>query len=216
MRRATVRLSRIALTGIALWLGTAPILAAQRPGGPYRPGIVEVRGADGGRRGFWIGLGVGAGSEQVAFAPRTGDYSNSLTAPVVALKLGGTPSRHLRLGGEVQTWFTEEQGITQSLTSVLGMAQLYPAARGGLYLKGGLGIAHNGFDDGYYGGSYGDLGFAALVGAGWELRLARGIYLDPTLEVVQQFYNRRFDPDYRERIVHLGVGVTFQTGGRRR
>jgi hypothetical protein len=47
----------------------------------------------------------------------------------------------------------------------------------GLYLKGGLGIGRNeiDFNDGF---NVGDTGFAGLLGAGYELRLGRRLYLN--------------------------------------
>jgi len=52
------------------------------------------------RAGFWGALGFGAGGE--AFDLRDGlGYSEDLYRPTVSLRLGGTPGKYLRLGGEV-------------------------------------------------------------------------------------------------------------------
>ncbi len=170
-------------------------------------GLVEV--PESGRHGFWGALGVGAGGE--AFDLRDGvGYGDALYKPTVSLRLGGTPSRYLRLGGEILGWIDDRGSRTESLTSVLFITQLYPAPATGLYLKGGLGLGRSQVDfDGGFG--VGDTGFAGLLGAGWELRLGRRIYLNPAVDLVQHRYTGRGGERYRERIVNFGVGVLFQS-----
>ena len=172
------------------------------------PGLVEVR--EGGRKGFWLGLGVGAGGESYDLQPSTG-YSNVLYRPTISLRLGGTVSQHLRLGGEVLSWINENGPAVESLTSALFVAQFYPVASTGFYLKGGLGIGRNAvdFEDGY---GTGDTGFAGLVGAGYELRLGRRIYLNPVVDLVGHRYSDRLGGSYRERLVNFGLGILLQTG----
>ncbi|HEU4698710.1 MAG TPA: hypothetical protein VFS40_05985 [Gemmatimonadales bacterium] len=203
----------LALAWTAAALGPARA-AAQRPERQprgEREGIVEVGGRDGRgeRHGFWLSLGLGTGAEQYAVQPELDRYSDTYTQPVVSLALGGTLGRHWRLGGEVQSWFSTENGETQSLASFLGIVQFYPFARQGLFLKGGVGLARNGLTD-VYGYDYADAGFAAALGAGWEIPLSRRFFLTPLVEVVGQNYQRRDAPDYRERIVHVGVGIGLQ------
>jgi hypothetical protein len=93
----------------------------------------------------------------------------------------------------------------------LFVAQLYPWASTGLYLKGGLGIGRNAveFDDGF---DEGDTGFAALVGAGYELRLGRRFFLNPTIDLVGHRYSNSVVGDYQERLVNFGLGIMLQTG----
>lgn len=172
-------------------------------------GLVEVAN-DSGRHGFWGALGIGAGGE--AFDLRDGfGYSDELYRPTVSLRLGGTPSRHLRLGGEILGWIDDQGRQTESITSFLFIAQLYPAPQTGLYLTGGLGLGRSevDFDEGF---GVGDTGFAGLVGAGWEVRLGRRLYLNPAVDLLQQRYTGRGGERYRERIVNFGVGVLFQSG----
>jgi hypothetical protein len=181
--------------------GTA---AAQAP-----RGLVEVRD-ESGRRGFWAALGLGAGGE--AFDLRDGaGYSDELYRPTISLRLGGTPSRHVRLGGEILGWIDDQGPQTESITSFLFVGQFYPSSAAGLYLKGGLGLGRNqvDFDDGF---GVGDTGFAGLVGAGWELRVGRRFYINPAVDLVQQRYTGRGGERYRERVLNFGVGVLFQSG----
>jgi hypothetical protein len=171
-------------------------------------GLVEVR--EGGRRGFWFGLGIGAGGESYDLQPST-QYSDVLYRPTISLRLGGTVSQHLRLGGEVLSWINENGPAVESLSSALFVAQFYPMASTGLYLKGGLGIGRNAvdFEDGY---GTGDTGFAGLIGAGYELRIGRRIYLNPVVDLVGHRYDDRRGGSYRERLVNFGLGILLQTG----
>jgi hypothetical protein len=191
-------------------LGAAAILvlggAAAAQGTPR--GLVEVH--ESGRQGFWGALGIGAGGE--AFDLRDGlGYSAELYRPTVSLRLGGTPSPHLRLGGEILGWIDDQGSRTESLTSLLFIAQLYPVTSTGLYLKGGLGLGRNevDFDRGF---GVGDTGFAGLLGAGWEVRVGRRVYLTPAIDLVEHRYTGRGGDHYRERIVNFGMGVLFQSG----
>lgn len=172
-------------------------------------GLVEVPD-ESGRRGFWGALGIGAGGE--AFDLRDGaGYSEELYRPTISLRLGGTPGRHVRLGGEILGWIDDQGRQTESITSVLFITQLYPSPRAGLYLKGGLGLGRSevDFDDGF---GVGDTGFAGLLGAGWEVRVGRRLYLNPAVDLVQHRYTGRGGERYRERIVNFGMGILFQSG----
>jgi hypothetical protein len=171
-------------------------------------GLSVVREGD--RAGFWGGFSIGAGGE--AFDLRDGaGYSEELYRPTVSLRLGGTVNPSLRLGGEVLAWIDEHDRSVESLTSVLFVGQLYPLPATGLYLKGGLGLGRNAvdFDEG---GGVGDTGFAGLLGAGWELRMSRRWFLNPSVDVVGHRYTGRGNERYRERLVNFGLGVVFQSG----
>ncbi len=191
-----------------LLLGGAAV-AQERPRPRETPrGLVEVD--EDNRHGFWGSLGFGAGGE--AFDLRDGlGYSSDLYRPTISLRLGGTPSQHLRLGGEAFAWIDDHGDRTESLSNLLFIGQLYPAASTGLYLKGGLGIARNeiDFDEGF---GVGDTGFAGSLGAGWEIRVGRSWYINPTVDVVEQRYTGRGGDRYRERIVNFGISVLFQAG----
>jgi hypothetical protein len=188
--------------GIALFgVGLAAAQDAPR-------GLVLV--PEGERAGFWAGLGLGAGAESFDIRDGAG-YSPELYRPTVSLRLGGTVGQQLRLGGEILAWINERGDAVESLTSFLFIGQLYPASTTGLYLKGGAGLGRNAvdFEDGY---GLGDTGFAALIGAGWELRVGRRIYLNPAVDLVEHRYTTRGGERYRERLLNLGLGVLFQSG----
>jgi hypothetical protein len=171
-------------------------------------GLIEV--PESSRRGFWLGLGLGAGGESFDLSQSDG-YSDFLYRPTVSLRLGGTVRQHLRLGGEVLSWINDVGPAVESLSSALFIAQLYPFSTSGFYVKGGLGIGRNSvnFDDGF---DQGDTGFAGLLGAGYELRLSRRFYLNPTIDLVGHRYDNGVVGDYRERLVNFGLGILLQTG----
>lgn len=196
-------LRRSVIAGAVLLLAGGSAAAQDAP-----RGLVEVKESR--RGGFWGAVGVGAGGE--AFDLRDGlGYSDQLYKPTVSLRLGGTPSQHVRLGGELLGWIDDQGSRTESITSFLFVSQFYPARTAGFYLKGGLGLGRNqvDFDDGF---GVGDTGFAGLVGAGWEVRVGRRWYLNPAVDLVQQSYTGRGGDRYRERIVNFGIGVLFQSG----
>jgi hypothetical protein len=191
-------------------LAVSILLAAVSPGLRAQqspPGLVEVH--EGTRRGFWLGVGVGAGGESNNVGGP--DYSDLYYQPTVSLRVGGTVNSNLRLGGEVLSWFDDQGDAVASVSSLLFVAQFYPLSSAGLYLKGGLGIGRNAldFDDGF---NIGDTGFAGLLGAGYELRLGRRLYLNPTVDLVGQTYNGRGGVEYTERLVNFGLGILFQSG----
>jgi hypothetical protein len=174
------------------------------------PGLLEIDERR--RAGFWVAASLGAGRESFDLDDDGLGYSSSLTEPTVALRLGGTVSEHLRLGGEAIVWFHDVPGGTESLSSLLFVAQYYPLRRAPLFLKAGAGLGRSGVDfrDGV---SVDDVGFAVAVGGGLEIPVSRRIAIAPVVDWVQQFYSGgREVVGYRERLLHLGVGVVFQTG----
>jgi len=188
-------------------LTLAPLYQAASQQAPPR-GLIEVREA--GRRGFWFGLGIGAGGESNDIMGGAG-YSEVFYQPTFSLIAGGTVAQNLRLGGEIISWINEEADAVESLSSAMFVAQFYPLRTAGLYLKGGFGIGRNAvdFDDGF---NVGDTGLAGMVGAGYELRLSRQVYLNPVLDLVGHAYDGRAGASYRVRLVNFGLGVLIQTG----
>jgi Outer membrane protein beta-barrel domain len=186
-------------------LATPSLLRAQEA----PPGLVEVK--EGSRQGFWFGVGIGAGGESNDFLGGTpSGYTDAFYKPTISLRAGGTLGSHWRLGGEILSWINEEGDAVESLSSALFVAQLYPIKAAGLYLKGGIGIGRNAVDFDY-GLDVGDTGLAGLIGAGYELRLGRHVYLNPAIDLVGHRYDARGGGNYRERLVNFGLGVLIQT-----
>ncbi|HJP57482.1 MAG TPA: outer membrane beta-barrel protein [Gemmatimonadales bacterium] len=208
--RSAVRAAALALA--LPFIISSTLLAQHR-----RPGAIDVSGRT--RHGFWGSFGVGAGAESVDLVnPDDGfGYSDNLTEPTVQLRLGGTVNPHLRLGGELSSWIHSHYdpdfgNVTETVGGVFGIAQLYPAARAGFYVKGGLGLGRSAVD--YRGGpTISDLGFAAVVGLGYDIRVGRHLAITPTLDFQYHDYSGAEGGGYRERIGALGVALTYQSGG---
>jgi hypothetical protein len=190
---------------------TLRALAAVHPaeGQQPPPGLIEVKEAQ--RNGFWFGLGLGAGGESNDVFGGAAGYSELFYQPTISLRAGGTVGAHWRLGGEVLSWINEEGDAVESLSSALFVAQFYPLKAAGLYFKGGVGIGRNAVDFDY-GFDVGDTGLAGVVGAGYEVRLGRHVYLNPAVDLVGQTYDSRTGGNYRERLVNFGLGVLIQPG----
>ena len=196
--------------GAAIVLIPAPIATAQR-----RRGLVDVSHQHE-RHGAWLTFGLGAGRESYRFSKVPGGYSDEITKPSFWLAAGGTVNPNFRLGGEINAWVNEynDQGeqITESLVGFMLTGQVFPVRDLGLFAKGGIGITRSGSDIDFGIGS-GETGFGYLVGAGYEIRLARNFFLVPSINLVKHASTaNRDDPDgtLHERVLTFGVGLTFQ------
>jgi len=205
----------LAATATALGLLTVQSAEAQR-----RRGLEDVTPAP--RHGFWLSGGLAAGSENVRFSNEPGGYGEENVQPAFWFALGGTVNPHLRLGGEVNGWVWDHHDldtgyqVTDYLAAVLLTGQFYPADRLGLFLKGGVGLSRSGTS--ISGGSgVGENGFAYLVGAGYDIRLGRTVFLTPLVNLM--YHRSNPDPNdpgglgtMHERVFTIGVGITFQPG----
>src|SRR2546426_1648573 len=90
------------------------------------------------REGFWIGFGLGYGSANITCdscgsGPRTG----GVTAFV---KLGGTPSRNLLIGGAIHGWSHSSGGATETIRKVTAAPFHYSLAAHRPLFGGGFGF----------------------------------------------------------------------------
>lgn len=178
--------------------------AAQQPD---RPGIRRIDSES--RHGFWGAFALGAGGEQVNFDDDNLEWSDTRTKPTVALRLGGTLNPHVRLGGEYSAWVNERNGLREVVGGLFLVTQIYPSARNGFFLKGGAGLATSSLDDGF-GYTDSDTGFGLQLGLGYDVRLARRLYLVPTLEFAGYRLSTSGSADYSERVGSLNVGIAYQ------
>ena len=163
------------------------------------------------RSGFWIGFGLGYGSANVSCdncngGPRTGGVT-------AFLKLGGTPSRHLRIGGAVNAWSHSDGTATERMTNFTASLYFYPEARNGLFLTGGLGFSNYHIDSNP---SYDGTGWGVTAGAGYDVRVGRSISLTP---LVNYLYGDVGDvhlsglgtsaTGWKQNVLDVGLGVTF-------
>lgn len=203
--------------GVVALLGFAAIVLVPDSALAQRKGLVDVS-PNHYRNGFWLEGALGWGEEQYKFG--NDPYNEGLGKPTFGLRLGGTVSPHLRLGAEWNIWVNgyqdvDEEGfpvdVNETLNAIMAIARFYPAKSLGLYLKGGagLGITHAGVE---YGNSTSESGFATTLGAGWEIKLGREIFLTPAVDWYQHSFEKRDDATLYERLVNFSLAVTWQPG----
>ena len=194
---------RISLAVLALLLLLAPDISAQ-----HRRHGIRDRGYDG-RNGFWGALTLGAGVEQVDFEDDGLGYSDHLTRPAGSVRLGGTLSRHWRLGAEFGSWVNEDGPLMETVGGASLITQFYPGRRAGFFLKGGLGFGRSAVEDDF-GSDVEDYGFVGTLGVGWDVRLGRHVFLVPSVDFSQYTFNPGDFDEYRERITTFGIGIAYQ------
>lgn len=142
-------------------------------------------------RKFWISVALGGGvnlDDQV-----DGDQLGGGSAYI---RLGGTPSRHVRLGFEAAGWTRKRDGRMLGRGNASFIMSFHPSAHGGPYVKGGLGGARISrvTQSGSTRTTTRKLGLGLTAGAGWELPLGRHVYLTPNLDLLYQAFESDQDP----------------------
>ncbi len=149
------------------------------------------------RQGFWIGFGLGYGS--LGFSC-TGCSTSREGALSGYLKLGGTLSPKLLLGGETNGWTKNDAGTTVNAGNASAVLYFYPNPAGGLFLRGGIGWAW--LDLGGFGS---ETGAGAVFGVGDDIRVGTNTSITPVLN----FNFGKLANDFSQNVIQLGVGVTF-------
>jgi hypothetical protein len=203
------------IRGLLVLVGVLTLFPVGEAVAQRRRGLVDVS-PDHARHGFWLAVGLAAGGDSWRFSDEP-DYTETLWKPTFSLALGGTVNPHFRLGGELKVWADEyfdefeQVEVTESLVGALLVGQFYPSRRLGLFLKGGVGVSRSGTDV-EFGDGTGETGFSTLLGAGYEARLGRNIFITPYVDLMQHRSSERNQPTLRERLVSVGVNMTFQVG----
>jgi hypothetical protein len=128
-------------------------------------------------RGFWVAFGLGGGTNLA-------DFADGARAGVGGyLRLGGTISPKLLLGGEISGWGRDVAGSTFTESGMTAVAMFYPAGRG-LFLKGGVGFAGWASSADFGGTTTTSTagGFAGTAGVGYDLRIGSNMYLTPNID----------------------------------
>ncbi len=172
-----------------IWTVAGLVLCAAQLGAAQQPSA---------RHGFWAALGLGYGANSMSNVPS--DYKGG--AATASLKLGGTPKPNLRLGGEVNVWTKDVNGVTESVGNISGAVYFYTAARSGFFVKGGVGLASFQLSQGSSTGSTSGFGF--LTGLGYDLRLGGKVSLSP----ITNFYWGH-EGDFRHAIIDFGLSVQY-------
>jgi len=149
-------------------LGIAVLSVAARPSGADAQNPQT-------RQGFFIGLGIGAGS----FGVEGGDERDTGVAGHVTL--GGTLTPQLLLGGEFTGWTKEEDGARVSHTNATAIVQFYPIVEGGLFLRAGIGSSTLSISgtSGNVTVSIDDTALGATAGLGYDIRVGSNFSITP-------------------------------------
>ena len=135
------------------------------------------------------------------------------------VRLGGTLSPHLLLGGEIDG-LTHHYPATVTLpsadevvSSVTAAVYYYPKPASGFFLKGGLGFSNYDFSSG--GGSVTGLGGGFVAGLGYDIRVGRNISITPTGDFWfgsvgdLKSSGSLVGTGWKQAIASFGLGVTF-------
>jgi hypothetical protein len=181
----------------------APLLAQQKvnPAADRNP-----------RQGFWIGFGLGAGSVGADCSGCASDRTGGVSG---YLRMGGTLSRHLLLGGEANGWSHSESGADESMGFGSVVLLWYPSATGAFYLKFGLGgmtyTANTPI------GKIEATAGSGSLGLGYEFRVRRNMSLTPFLNFLASGpaswkisgVSVPSGQDIKLNLVQLGFGLTW-------
>ena len=167
------------------------------------------------RQGFWISIGIGAGSAQVTCDDCAG---NRETAGVARVALGGTVRPNLLLGLDLNGWEKKEEGVTVNLYNALPTVTLYPRTSSGFFVKAGAGFsfADNDIrdDSTTITVDFGN-GLGLVAGAGYDVRVGRNVSITPAASF---WYGRHGNVlfggetlfgNWRHNVVDFTVGITF-------
>ena len=147
------------------------------------------------REGFWIGFGFGYGS--LGFS--CDGCSGTEGAPSGYLKLGGTLSPNLLIGGETDGWTKSISGTTLTAGNASLALYYYPQATGGFFLRGGVGVAE------LSGGGSSESGFGLVTGVGYDVRVARNTSITP----VANFNWGAPESGVKQHVFQIALGITF-------
>jgi hypothetical protein len=152
------------------------------------------------REGFWISGGLGYGSLDLSCGE--GCRSDRESGTTALLAMGGTRSRGLLIGGELEGWVKEVDGVDISFGHISGVVYWYPRPETGFFVKGGAGVAGLNVDAGPL-GDESDNGLALHGAVGYDVRLGTNLSLTPAAGI---FWSS-LDPG-NANVLHLGLSVT--------
>lgn len=170
------------------------------------------------RNGFWVGFGLGYGDAWVSCdGCVSSDNGNGVS---IYFKIGGTLSRKVLLGGEINALATDNSlGIPGSGTTSTALGNLsaavyyYPAVNAGFFVKGGAGFSSITQTNDLL--TLDGSGWGLLAGLGYDLRVGRNVSLTP----FANFYfgqpgnltsgNTTVVTGFSQRVFDLGLGITF-------
>jgi hypothetical protein len=133
------------------------------------------------REGFWLSFGLGFGSLGCDECDERQGGTNGY------LRMGGTLSQKLLIGGEVNAWTKSEDGATLTVSNFGPVLYFYPNPSGGLFFKGGLGLATISIDLGAF--DVDENGVGLTLGMGFDARVGRNFALTPYFDILTSSYD---------------------------
>ena len=129
------------------------------------------------RHGFWISFGWGYGSAAYSCDSCTATgRSGALTG---YLRMGGTVSPRVLLGGESNGWLRPDSAGGQTFRGNASFSvYYYPAPERGHFLKAGVGMASFANNQPP---EFAGIGLGFILGAGTDLRVGRNFSLTPAI-----------------------------------
>ncbi len=139
-------------------------------------------------------------------------------------RIGGTLNQRVLLGAESSGWIGSHNEVDLSRGNLSAVALFYPSARGGFYLKGGIGFAYittsisssTTIGGVFYFNSVSESqgGFGATAGVGYDVRLGRNIYLVPAVDWYLQAVGSETSPVFGEipgtnNIIAFSLGLVW-------
>lgn len=192
--------TRVCIMMIIVALSVASELAAQRPQT---------------REGFWIAFGLGYGSADLSCDGCAVDLIGGGRAGggVAHVRLGGTLSPRVLLGGDVTGWTKDKNGVTLTAGNVSMVVVYYPMVEGGLFVKGGAGFSSIMIEEG--GQQTDGASFGLSGGFGYDVRVGRNISITPLFDFLYagsqdlQYQSQTRYPGVTANMFSVSVGVTF-------
>ena len=135
------------------------------------------------REGFWISFGFGVGS---LGCEDCGDDEREVGTNF-NLRLGGTMSQRLLIGGELNGWTKTEGDATLTVSNIGPVLLFYPNPNGGLFLKGGIGMANTSLELGSL--TIDESGVGITIGLGYDARVGRRFALTPYFDILGSSYD---------------------------
>jgi Outer membrane protein beta-barrel domain len=187
-----MRARALALVGGLLVAGALPAVAQEG---------LQPRSA---HQGFWVGFGLGGGSNlsDAASGARFGVGAH--------VRLGGTLSERLLLGGELIGWGRKISGSTITQSNAMVVALLYPSAAG-VFLKGGIGFA--GWTQGATSGNTTTTttagGFGLGAGLGYDVQVGSNLFLTPAVDFLYQSVESNVFQNSTGSLLMFTLGLTW-------
>jgi hypothetical protein len=166
------------------------------------------------RTGFWASVQVGYGLLD-KFSDQ--EPHNEQGTLALALNLGGTLNRHLRLGAQINGWLVEASDLYDpakgaSISQIFVIAQVYPWSARGAFLKVGAGWA---IYTNHHPDAFGSSGWGQTIAVGYDWPVSRRFSLTPAIDysrgslgdvdnVLVTVQNRRY------RVFDFGIAVTYR------